>query len=301
MDSADGNKKLPESNIILTTVVAAQSSTRNERTFNNQRYISDLKKYDSKLEAKAVVSAIKSSNTEVKARVIQRKDGVFIFFDEKTFSAIQSGEIKIQNQTGIKKHESHQQIQLKSIILKSLTEKPVKIPRDKKKILLNEKKIPNQSRNKSSLRIQPTFPVYLLSRFSKDAQNLMKMGILRIHKTHRKDLEKNIGILSAEQVKFDNKYEKEQKILMYLRELIKIYEKRLLEAKNEEAEIFLNKNIITKREKFTKYLNLIDNKGLDEVCYLIFKSLKVKSKKKYPLSENHLIKKIKDVIEKKWV
>lgn len=299
MDSADGNKKLPESNIILTSIVAAQSSTRNERTFNNQRYISDLKKYDSKLEAKAVVSAVKSSNIEVKARVIHRKDGIFVFFDEKTFYAIQSGEIKIQNQTGIKKHESHQQIQLKSINLKSRTEKPVKIPRDKKKILLNEKKLPNQSRNKSSLRIQPTFPAYLLSRFSKDAQNLMKMGILRIYKTHRKDLEKNIGILSAEQVKFDNKYEKEQEILIYLRELIKIYEKRLSEEKLSESEIFISKNIITKREKFTKYLNLIDNKGIDEVSYLIFKSLKGKSKK-YPLSENHLIKKIKDVIEKKW-
>lgn len=299
MDSADGNKKLPESNKILTTVVATQSSTRNERTFNNQRYISDLKKYDSKLEAKAVVSAVKSSNIEVKARVIHRKDGIFVFFDEKTFYAIQSGEIKIQNQTGIKKHESHQQIQLKSINLKSRTEKPVKIPRDKKKILLNEKKLPNQSRNKSSLRIQPTFPAYLLSRFSKDAQNLMKMGILRIYKTHRKDLEKNIGILSAEQVKFDNKYEKEQEILIYLRELIKIYEKRLSEEKLSESEIFISKNIITKREKFTKYLNLIDNKGIDEVSYLIFKSLKGKSKK-YPLSENHLIKKIKDVIEKKW-
>lgn len=300
MDSADGNKKLPESKTILTTVVAAQSSTRNERTFNNQRYLSDLKKYDSKLEAKAVVSAVKSSNTEVKARVIQRKDGVFIFFDEKSFYAIQSGEIKIHIQTGIKKQDLNQQKQLKSINLKNQIEKPVKTPKDKKKILLNEKKLPNQSISKTSLRIQPTFPAYLLSRLSKDAQNLLKMGILRIHKTHRKDLEKNISLLSAEQVKFDNKYEKEQEILIHLRELIKIYEKRLTEAKNEEAEIFINKNIISKREKFTKYINLINNKGVDEVSYLIFKSLKGKSKK-YPLSENHLIKKIKDVIEKKWV
>lgn len=298
MDSADGNKKLPESNMILTTVVATQSSTRNERTFNNQRYISDLKKYDSKLEAKAVVSAVKSSNTEVKARVIQRKDGIFIFFDEKTFYAIQSGEIKINIQTGINKNESHQQVQKKSRKLKNQTEKPIKIPKIHTNISLNEKKITNQSSGKSSLKIQPIFPAYLLSRLSKDAQNLMKMGILRIHKTHRKDLEKNIGLLSAEQVKFDNKYDKEQEILIHLRELIKIYEKRLSEAKIFEAETFINKNIIIKREKFTKYLNLIDNKGIDEVSYLIFKSIK---KKKYPLSENHLIKKIKDIIQQRWI
>lgn len=298
MDSADGNKKLPESNIILTSIVAAQSSTRNERTFNNQRYISDLKKYDSKLEAKAVVSAVKSSNTEVKARVIQRKDGIFIFFDEKTFYAIQSGEIKINIQTGINKNESHQQVQKKSRKLKNQTEKPIKIPKIHTNISLNEKKITNQSSGKSSLKIQPIFPAYLLSRLSKDAQNLMKMGILRIHKTHRKDLEKNIGLLSAEQVKFDNKYDKEQEILIHLRELIKIYEKRLSEAKIFEAETFINKNIIIKREKFTKYLNLIDNKGIDEVSYLIFKSIK---KKKYPLSENHLIKKIKDIIQQRWI
>jgi hypothetical protein len=182
--------------------------------------------------------------------------------------------------------------------LKNQTEKPIKIPKIHTNISLNEKKIPNQSSGKSSLKIQPIFPAYLLSRLSKDAQNLMKMGILRIHKTQRKELEKYIGLLSSEQVKFDNKYEKEQEILMYLRDLIKIYEKRLSKAKNEEAEIFINKNIINKREKFTKYLNLID-RGVDEVSYLIFKSIKGKSKK-YPLSEKHLIKKIKDVIEKKW-
>jgi len=126
------------------------------------------------------------------------------------------------------------------------------------------------------------------------------MGVLRTHNTHRKNLERNIELLSAEQVKFDGKFEKEQKILNYMRELIKIYETKLSEAKNKEAETFINKNIITKREKFTKYLKLIDKKGIDEVSYLLFKSLKGKSKK-YPLSENHLIKKIKDVIQKRWL
>jgi len=291
MESADANMTL--------TKVPDQSSKKNERIFNNQKYISDLKKYESKLEAKAVVSAIKSSNTKVKARVIQRKNGIFIFFDEKTFNAIQSGEIKIYNQTGIKKQNLHQHIQSKRTKLKSRIKKLDKIPKVKKKILINDKKPPNKSGNRSSLKVQTHFPAYLLSRLSKEAQILMKTGILKIHRTHRKNLEKNIGILSAEQVKFDNKYEKEQNIIKFMRELIKVCETRLSEAKNQEAVIFINKNIIAKREKFTKYLNLIDKNGIDEVSYLIFKSLKGKSKK-YPLSENHLIKKIKEVIQQRW-
>ena len=77
--------------------------------------------------------------------MIQRKDGVFIFFDEKTFYAIQSGEIKIHIQTGIKKRELHQQNQLKSIKLKSVDRKPVKISKDKNRTLPNKKKHPDQS------------------------------------------------------------------------------------------------------------------------------------------------------------
>lgn len=74
------------------------------RYFNNKKYITDYKEYDSKLKAKAVVLYLKALNAgriAIRARVIDRGSFHQVYFGESTYDKMQKGLIKLPEYTDV--------------------------------------------------------------------------------------------------------------------------------------------------------------------------------------------------------
>jgi hypothetical protein len=141
-------------------------------------------------------------------------------------------------------------------------------------------------------------PGYLLSRVSKDAQKIMRMGILQIQKEPKKNLEYMINTLRSAQINYDVRVQKEKEITSFMNDLCMKMNERVIEYQNQESDIFIKKIVIEpmNKGKFSKFTNQLQSKGIDEVSYLIFKKIKGKAKK-YPFTETLLVKRIKQILE----
>jgi len=68
-----------------------------KREFDGKKYFTDFKKYNSKIEAKYIVTYLKTKDLSVKARIIDKKDFAIIYYHENTYYKIIYGNLKIPN------------------------------------------------------------------------------------------------------------------------------------------------------------------------------------------------------------
>jgi len=253
--------------------------TVNRRIFNKQPYFTDKVVYTSKEEAKSLVSEIKASDRTVKARIVEKTAGIFIYYDEHSFVAIKNG--KFRNIIRKRKNSS-------------AVRKPTKTTAFKPK----KSKKTSKRRELSILERQERLPGFLMKRLSKKATSILQKSILTTHKTSKKELEQQLDIIRSEQVKFDVRFEHEKEMIDYINRVAKIIEGRVREYEEQEAEIFIRINIIApiNRGEFKKQISKLDKKSSDEVAYLIFKKLSSRSRRKYPYSESRLLSQIRSFL-----
>lgn len=308
---------------------AAKEGNYKKKIVENKNYFADMNMiFSSKEEAKVIIDALKKKDKQISARVVEKKDNdgknsqVFIFFDEETHKKILTGTLTIsmpKAETTVNKEIATQE----SVNKKTKKTRSEKISSD---ATTSASRSTNPSSNKkdSMPKIQEEqprisesvkkeaeperyfksldeVPAYLLSRVSREAQKIMKMGILQIQKEPKKNLEYMINTLRAAQVNYDIRVQKEKEIIGFMNELCQKMNDRVLEYNNQEGDIFFKKYVIEpmNKGKFAKITNQIQNKGIDEVAYLIFKKLGGKAKK-YPFTETLLIKKIKQTLEENF-
>ncbi len=244
--------------------------------FNKQPYYTDKVVYTSKEEAKSLISEIKASDRTVKARIVQKSTGVFIYYDENSFTAIKNGKFR-------------------NLFRKRLNSSAVQKPTKTKTYKPKKAKKRSSKTELSILERQERLPQFLMNRLSKKATSILQKSILTTQKTSKKDLEQHLDIIRSEQVKFDVRFEHEKEMLDYINRVAKIIETRIQEYAEQEAEIFMRINIIApiNRGEFRKQISKLENKGEDEVAYLIFKKLSSRTKRKYPYSESRLLSQIR--------
>ena len=256
-------------------LVTAEATNR--RMFNKQPYFTDKVVYNSKEDAKSLVTEIKSFDRTVKARVVEKSTGVFIYFDEQSFTHIKNGKFrnifrKRNNTSAIRKPT------------KTKAYKPKKTKSSKPELSILER--------------QERLPGFLMKRLSKKATSILQKSVLKSHKTSKKDLEQQLDILRSEQVKFDIRFEHEREMIDFINRVARMIEKRVREYEEQEAEIFMRINIIApiNRGEFKKQLSKLDKKGIDEVAYLIFRKLSSRTIRKYPYSESRLQNQIRSFL-----
>jgi hypothetical protein len=256
-------------------LVTAEATNR--RMFNKQPYFTDKVVYNSKEDAKSLITEIKSFDRTVKARIVEKSDGVFIYYDEQSYTNIING--KFHKIIGKRKNSS--------AVRKPTKTKGYKPP-----------KTTSSKPELSILERQEKLPDFLMKRLSKKAISILQKSVLKSHKTSKKELENHLDILRSEQVKFDIRFEHERQMLDFINRVARMIEKRVREYEEQEAEIFLRINIIApiNRGDFKKQLSKIGNKGIDEVAYLIFKKLSSRTKKKYPYSDSRLQSQIRNFL-----
>lgn len=252
----------------------------NRRMFNKKPYYTDKVVYTSKDEAKSLVSEIKASDRTVKARIVEKSAGIFIYYDENSFVAIKNG--KFRNLIRKRKNSS-------------AVRKPTKTSSYKPK----KTKSKSKKSELSVLERQERLPQFLMKRLSKKANSILQKSVLTTHKTSKKELENQLDILRSEQVKFDVRYEHEKEMLNFINRVARLIERRLREYEEQEAEIFIRIHIIApiNRGEFKKQMSKIEKKGTDEVGYLIFKKLSSRIKRKYPYSESRLLTQIRSFLK----
>lgn len=256
------------------------SDASNRRIFNKQPYFSDLVSYSSKDEAKTLISQIKSLDKTVKARIVEKADGIFIYFDAHSFEDFTKGKyqdiLRKRKKSKPERTKSHPN-------LKSQTVQVKKTDQIKSELSILER--------------QERLPGFLMNRLSKKAITILQKSVLEAQKTSKKDLEQELDVIRSEQVKFDIRYEHEKEMLDYINRVAKIIEQRIREYADQESEIFLKTNVLVplKRGDFQKQLSKLEKMGVDEVAYLIFRKLGRKAKK-YPYKENHLIGQIRNLL-----
>ncbi|MBN2154418.1 MAG: hypothetical protein JW776_00055 [Candidatus Lokiarchaeota archaeon] len=248
------------------------TNTSNRRIFNKQSFYSELVPYSSKDEAKTLVDQIKSLDKAVRARIIEKSDGFFVYFDEKSFNDIKKG--KFQD------------------IIKKIEKESLNKPKSNQK-LTKQSKLDEDA----IISRQITLPQFLMNRLSKKASSILQKSVLEIQKSSKKDLEQELDIIRSEQVKFDIRYEHEKEMLNYINRMAKVIENRIREYADQESEIFMKANVIQpiKRGEFQKQLSKLEKKGVDQVAYLIYKKLGRKTNR-YPYKQNHLIDRIRNYL-----
>ncbi len=251
--------------------------------FNKQPYFTDMIVYQSKEDAKSLVSKIKTQDRTVRARIVKKSAGVFIYFDENSFSNIKKG--KFQNL--IKKRKSSTSIRRLSVS-KPKSGKSQKLKPKKKELSILER--------------QERLPQFLMKRLSKKASSILHKSVIEITQSPKKDLEIQLDLIRSEQVKFDIRYEHEKDMLNYINRVARIIEKRIRDYEEREAEIFIKLFIAApiKTGEFKKQLSKLEKKGYDEVAYLIFRKLSSRTKRKYPHSESRLITQIRNYISSNY-
>ena len=251
--------------------------------FNKQPYFTDMVVYQSKEDAKSLVSKIKTQDRTVRARIVEKSAGVFIYFDEVSFTNVKKGKFSnlIKNKSST-----------------TLARKPTTRKQKSGKALKKQPKKPELS----ILERQERLPQFLMKRLSKKANSILHKSVLEINYLSKKDLENHLDTLRSEQVKFDIRYEHEKDMLNYINRVARIIEKRIREYEEQEAEVFLKLNIIApiKRGEFKKQISKLEKKGYDGVSYMIFKKLSSRVKRKYPYSESRLLDQIRDFLSKNF-
>ena len=253
------------------------TEARNKRVFNKIPFFTDKVAYSSKEDAKTLVAEIKSFDRTVKARIVEKSGGVFIYYDEHSYSNIKKG--KFRNILRKRKNSS-------AVV------KPTKTRAYK------PKKTKSTKSELSILERQERLPGFLMKRLSKKATSILQNSVLKSHKTSKRELEQQLDILRSEQVKFDVRFEHEREMLDFINRVARMIEKRVREYEEQEAEIFMRINIIApiNRGEFKKQLSKLEKKGTDEVSYLIFKKLSSRTKRKYPYSESRLQNQIRSFL-----
>ncbi|MHA1110645.1 MAG: hypothetical protein ACTSRE_06050 [Promethearchaeota archaeon] len=254
--------------------------TANRRIFNKQPYFTDKVVYTSKEEAKSLISEIKASDRTVKARIVEKAAGIFIYYDEHSFTAIKNG--KFRNIIRKRKNSSAVRKPTKTTAFKPKSPKKKKSPKPELSILERQERLPG----------------FLMKRLSKKATSILQKSILTTHKTSKKELEQQLDIIRSEQVKFDVRFEHEKEMIDYINRVAKTIEGCVREYEEQEAEIFVRISIIApiNRGEFKKQISKLDKKGSDEVAYLIFKKLSSRTRRKYPYSESRLLSQIRSFL-----
>lgn len=262
------------------------AETTNRRIFNKEPYYTDKVVYSSKEEAKSLISEIKSFDRTVKARIVEKSGGVYVYYDEKSFSNIKNGKFR-------------------NLIHRRKSSIPVIIPtKIRTKANTNTRKDPTKSTNSvppkptiSIIERQERLPQFLMKRLSNRAATILQKSVLEPRKTSKKELEVQLDIIRSEQVKFDTRFEHEKQMLDYINRVARIIEKRIQEYEEQEAEIFIRVNIIApiNRGEFKKQLSKLENKGVDEVAYMLYRKLGRKVRK-YPYSESRLQSQIRNFL-----
>jgi hypothetical protein len=401
-ENTDTGKKITKAPKEKSEGKAAVSS---KRVFGDQTYQTDLRVFASKEDAKDVITYLKLKDKSLKARIVEKGTGAYLYYDESSYPKIELMILPIPSIEGVRReilrlteeaqkvgekpkksapkkktldpsfssgsldssnasnpssgsntsnpsngsntsnpssgsntsnpssgsntsnpssgsnttnpssgsntsnlsNESNQTSISDNSTTSAQEEKPLKIR--KKKSTIVDQTSPNISSPKSkdaeiisriSYERPESIPEYLLTRLSKDARIFMKIGILEIERTSKKKLEYAIGLLRAEQVKYDITFEKDRGVIDYINHISKLMNERVQKYQEEECQGFIQKEIIGPMEKgkFNKYLSDLNRKGIDETGYLISKSLKGKLKN-YPYTEAHLVKHIKKLIEER--
>ncbi|MHA1339822.1 MAG: hypothetical protein ACTSRZ_06730 [Promethearchaeota archaeon] len=293
-----------------------------KRRFKGEDFYANLELgFQTKEEARIYLQYLKKKNKNVKGRVLEKrlsKDNgstkFFIYFDEISFKNIENGTLELpdiseigelvkENKDVVSTNRERNLKKKKPISSENKSRKTKKLKKTRPK---NESKTKTKDSNSAFVYQEPDryydtindVPAYLLGRMSKEAQDVVKMGILKIQNLPKKKLEKYIELLRAQQVNYDIRIKKEKEIIGFMEDLAKAMDERLHQIYEQEANDFIQKNIIEplNNGKFDKKISKIKKLGIDEVSYLIFKSLKG-SIKKYPFSETNLIKKIKVILE----
>jgi hypothetical protein len=257
---------------VRITLVTLDAS--NKRLFNNIPYYTDKTIFANKEEARKLVSEMKAFDRTVKARIIKKAAGIFIYYDAESFKKIKNG--KFQNILRKKKKSSA-------------------VVKPKKTKQYKSKKTKKSTKNTLSiLESQERLPNFLMKRLSKRANSIIQRSVLETHKASKKDLVQDLNILRSEQVKYDIRYEHEKEMLDYMNRVARNIEQRIREYEEQEAEVFMRINVIApiNRGEFKRQLSKLESKGNDEVAYLIFKKLSSRTKRKYPYSESQLISQI---------
>ena len=317
-------------------IKTGKSGIIGKRTINGKPFFSNMRNFNSKEVARAVVIYLKKQDKSIKVRSVLKKNGVYLYYDELSFEKIKNSflkeptidEIKELKITPTKKttqsektisskkttpsknsinktptiDRKHDQKSKKNVGRHSKPPKSQQKQQGKRQNKKDQRNKENKENDNSNniFHKSHNFPNYLLSRLSKESRGYLRIGLLEIEKAPKKKLYKIVEKLRADQILFDLSFDKEKPIVDFMNDLSNLVNNRIVRYEEEEADKFIQKFIRDPMGtgKFDKILKKMEKKGLDEVSYLIFKTIKGKAKK-FPRSESILIRNIKKAIKEK--
>ncbi|MBD3351507.1 MAG: hypothetical protein GF364_08470 [Candidatus Lokiarchaeota archaeon] len=287
---------------------ASQEERFHERHFNKKLYIADLElKFDNKDDARNLMHFLKDKDSDVRARVVKRNGTIYIYFRKDTHDKIQSGELTLPPETKIDEFAEKKKSKRRSKRKSSRKPKKTGKKKSRKKKTKGKKSKKREKSKRTTVETPERYyetikdvPSYLMDRVDRDVQRIMKLGVLEIERMPKKVLQDSVDLLRAAQINYDIRIQKEKEIIEFMNETAQAMQDRVVRYQEDEAKDYIQKYVREPmgKGKFDKYLETLEDKGLDEVSYLVFKKIGRKTKK-YPFGDTHLIKKIKDVIEKR--
>jgi hypothetical protein len=148
----------------------------------------------------------------------------------------------------------------------------------------------------------PSFPRYLVDRMSKDAQKWITVGVLEIERIPTDKLERAVEQLSSARILYDEHYENEREIIVFLDAKIKKMNK-CLEAHHEKEGLEKIQKIIIEpldKGKFDKITRkLKEGSSIESVAYDVLDKIG-RDARKIPLSEFALRKKIEEILRARF-
>ncbi len=308
------------------------------KLFSEKSYCTDFTAFATKEAAAAKIEELKLKHGKILARVVERKGGFVIYFEESNFKTIfgkvppnPAGEGAPGSRTKIEKPvvKSEKPGSTKAPIKLSgpfgagktapipspvdkgrkKVEKPASkpIPVAKGGISKPPKKPsappPPEKRGPVS---QPLVfygppPPYLLQRMSRDVQKYYLAKDAEFERLSPKQVDKFIEIFNAELLKFDVNFEQEKPVIGRIREIQGILNKLKIKFDDEIVNRFLTEKVKAQLEngKFAKILQKYEGYNARVVGEAILKEIG-RARKECPLSDNALEKEIAKILLEKY-
>ncbi len=302
------------------------------KQFAEKSYCTDFTSYATKEEATKKIEELKQKHGKILARVVERKGGVVIYFEESSYKTI-FGNLppkpegapvagsKISTagtaKAVAKKVEKPAQGSDKPTTTKSTlklngpfsAEKPAPkpSPADKVKPTKAPRKAgatpPPEKRGPAPAPVvfYGPPPPYLLARMNKDAQKYYLAKDAEFERLPAKQVDKFLEIFNAELLKFDVNFEQERPVMGRIREIQGILNKLKIKFDDEIIAQFLAEKVKAPLEngKFVKILQKYESFNARTVADAIIKEIG-RSRKECPLSDYALGQEIAKILQEKF-
>ncbi len=301
------------------------------RVFAEKSYVTDFTSYATKEAATEQINILKHNHANLKllARVVERKGGFVIYFEESSYKAIfgklppkpegtgDGTPVKTAGKKVVKQGEKPSTGSAKP----STTKAPIKLagafgseklaskpsPADKGGTTKSPRKAsarpPPEKRGPAPK--QPEYygppPPYLLARMNRDAQKFYLAKDAEFERLPPKQVDKLLEIFNAELLKFDVKFEKERPVIGRIREIQGILNEKKRKIDDEIATRFLAEKVKAPLEngKFLKVLQKYDGSTARTVADAIIKEIG-RGRKECPLSDYALGQEVTKILQEKY-